>query len=57
MSKQEILQGIEAMQQIQRQNPSSSDRWQRASECLRKLVGMLNGVEITREMWDAGVTK
>ena len=57
MSKEEILKGIEAMQQIQRSNPPSSEKWVRASEVMRKLVGMLNGTTITAEMWDAGVTK
>ncbi len=54
MSNQEIQQGIEAMQQIQRANPPSSEKWQRASTNLRKLVAMLNGKQITPEMWERG---
>jgi len=57
MTKEQIQQGIEAMQAIQRANAPDSAKWQRASECLRKLVGMLNGVEITREMWAKGETR
>lgn len=57
MSRQEIQQGIEAMQRIQMSNPPSSEKWQRASEVLRKLVGLLNGVEITAQKWEAGLTK
>ncbi len=57
LSREQIQQGIEAMQGIQRSNPASSEKWQRASEVLRKLVGLLNGVEITPAMWDAGRTK
>jgi hypothetical protein len=54
MSNQEIQQGIEAMQRIQMSNPPSSEKWQRASNNLRKLVGMLNGTQITPEMWERG---
>jgi hypothetical protein len=57
MNRAEILQGIEAMQRIQMSNPPSSEKWQRASEVMRVLVGKLNGTTITPEMWDAGVTK
>ena len=57
MTREEIQQGIEAMQRIQQCNPPSSEKWQRASEVLRKLVGLLNGATITPEMWDAGVAK
>lgn len=57
MSQAEILAGIAAMQRVQMSNPPSSTQWQRADQNLRKLVGLLNGVKITREMWDRGVTK
>ncbi len=56
MDTEEIKRGIEAMQAIQRSNPASSDNWKRASNNLRKLVGLLNGAEITPEMWEKGVT-
>jgi hypothetical protein len=54
MEREEILRGIEAMQSIQMQNPPTSERWIRADSVLRRLVGLLNGVEITPEMWENG---
>ncbi len=57
MDKQTILQGIAAMQRIQEGNPPASEKWQRASEVMRVLVGKLNGTAITTEMWDAGATR
>jgi hypothetical protein len=57
MTRKEILQGIDAMQRVQMNNPPSSEKWQRASEALRKLAGLLNRTTITPEMWDAGVTE
>ena len=43
MSREEIQRGIEAMQLVQQQNPPSSEKWQRASVVLHKLVDMLMG--------------
>ena len=43
MSREEIQCGIEAMQLVQQQNPPSSEKWQRASVVLHKLVDMLMG--------------
>jgi hypothetical protein len=57
MSREEIQEGIEAMQRIQQANPPRSATWQRASEVLRQLVGLLNETEITPSMWAAGRTK
>ncbi len=57
MSKEEILTAIEAQQMIQQRNRPTSAVWQEASDNLRRLVSLLNGTDITREMWDAGVTK
>ena len=42
MSKTEAQIGIERMQQIQRQNPPSSEAWKRASVVIHKLATILN---------------
>jgi len=43
MTRDEILEGIAAMQRIQRANPPSSETWQRASKTLHRLVTLLTG--------------
>lgn len=43
MSKQQILEGIAAMQRIQASNPPLSEKWQRASSVLHELVKQLTG--------------
>lgn len=45
MSKEELVQGIEAMQRIQAANPPSSEKWQRASRNLHLMVKLLTGKE------------
>lgn len=57
MSQQEITKGIEAMQRVQQTNPPTSEKWQRASEVLRRLISLQNGVTITLEMWANGITR
>jgi len=41
MTRKELLEGIEAMQRIESQNPPSSEVWQRASKVLHELVKQL----------------
>jgi hypothetical protein len=43
MSKEELLEGIAAMQRIQAANPPSSDKWQRASRALHEMVKLMTG--------------
>ena len=41
MTQEEILRGIEAMQEVQRTNPPTSAAWKRASKVLHELVKQL----------------
>lgn len=43
MTRDQILEGIAAMQRIQSANPPSSEKWQRASKALHRLVTLLRG--------------
>lgn len=45
------------MQRVQQTNPPTSEKWQRASEVLRRLISLQNGVTITLEMWANGITR
>lgn len=53
MPREELLCGIEAMQRIQQCNPPSSEKWQRASVVLHKLVNALEGREVP-DAWGKG---
>jgi len=43
MTKQELLDGIAAMQRVQASNPPSSEKWQRASRVLHELIRQMTG--------------
>lgn len=43
MRNRRILQEIEAQQQIQRTNPSSSEAWKKASKRIHELANELTG--------------
>lgn len=43
MTKQELMDGIAAMQRIQMANPPSSEQWRRASRVMAEMVKLLTG--------------